>query len=137
MRDANLRRSASDRPAWMRCGLASVSCRRADDQCVEGHLVGKGLSTGSIGSLGSRSGFSTEGDVRGGRPLEGDRNRPAGNTDAQRSRSIGLGQGDPIAVGQGGHDLVNPTLSKTAEALYVMWLNRQVTVKGNLVDRYS
>lgn len=32
---------------------------------------------------------------------------------------------------------VNPTLSKTAEALYVMWLNRQVTVKGNLVDRYS
>lgn len=31
---------------------------------------------------------------------------------------------------------VNPTLSKTAEALYVMWLNREVTVKGNVVDRY-
>lgn len=31
---------------------------------------------------------------------------------------------------------VNPTLSKTSEALYVMWLNREVTVKGNVVDRY-
>lgn len=30
----------------------------------------------------------------------------------------------------------NPSLSKTGEELYVMWLNHQVTVKGNLVDVY-
>lgn len=40
------------------------------------------------------------------------------------------------ATGEAVPTFFNPSLSKTGEELYVMWLNHQVTVKGNLVDVY-
>ncbi|TAK06657.1 MAG: hypothetical protein EPO39_08410 [Candidatus Manganitrophaceae bacterium] len=42
-----------------------------------------------------------------------------------------------LPSGQTVTTFVNPNLSKTAEALYVMWLNHQVTIQGNVVDLYS